>query len=78
MMNTGDHPVGARENPLAPFNESLNIKHKRVVTLTITYDIEIEGDPDISEDYVRDYILHDINIRIPYNFTIDDIIITEE
>lgn len=78
-MNTGDYPVGAANDPKAPYNEPLDVKHRRCVSLTISYYATVEGSPDMSEEQIRDAIRADVEAgKIPEGFYIDDFYVMEE
>ena len=71
-------PIGANIKE-APWNEPLNVKHRRYVSLTISFNTEVEGPPDMREECIKEIIEGDINEGIfPDKFDIDEIIILEE
>lgn len=71
-------PVGADVKE-APWNEPLNVKHKRYVSLTISFNTEVEGPPDMREECIEESIEGDIKEGIfPNKFDIDELVILEE
>lgn len=79
MKSTDNLPIGAEDNPDAPFNEPLNVEHKRFVSLSISFYHTIDGNPDMSESdinlAVREWIS---SWQIPKQFDIDELVIMEE
>ena len=49
MTNNDNLPLGAKEDPLAPFNEPLNIPYKRYCSLTISFDYTLNAPPNLEE-----------------------------
>lgn len=47
-------PLGASNDPMAPFNEPLDVKHKRFVSVTISYYDEVELPPDAEEEQINE------------------------
>lgn len=45
-------PLGADEDSKAPWNQPLNVKHKRFVSVTLSYYDEVELPPDAEESEV--------------------------
>ena len=48
-MNNYDYPVGSDTSD-APWNQPLDVKHKRFVSVTISYYDEVELRPDAEEE----------------------------
>lgn len=72
-------PAGCGDSPDAPWNESLPIKHRRFVSLTISYYTDVEGSPDISDKQIEETIREDVkNGRIPNKFDIDELVILND
>lgn len=46
-------PLGAENNPNAPFNEPLNTEHKRFVSVTISYYDTVEAPVNSSDDFIE-------------------------
>lgn len=79
MQRTCDnYPLGAAEDKAAPYNEPLDVDHKRYVSLSISFDISIFGHPDISEEMIEKEIRDKINSSIPFDANIDELIILKE
>lgn len=71
-------PVGADVKE-APWNEPLNIKHRRYVSLIISFDTEVEGPPDMREECIKESIERNIKGGIfPDKFDIDELVILKE
>lgn len=72
-------PIGCENDPNAPWNEPLYVKHKRFVSVTISYYTEIEGPPDIAEGQIEGTIRDNIsNGQFPREFDIDELIVIDE
>lgn len=66
MMTFDNYPVGAADDPRAPYNEPLarTVKVEVGVELGTTVDIEVVGDlsEDILQEFVRDKVIEKLNI----------------
>lgn len=75
-------PIGAENDPSAPFNEPKPVKYRRSVFACIRFDTEFQGSPGLSEERIRD-ILQDefediLNNYIDGKVYIDDFEVMEE
>lgn len=71
-------PIGA-DIEEAPWNEPLDVKHKRFVSVTLSFYTEVEGSPDMREDAIRESVMKDIHDgNIPEEYDIDELIILDE
>lgn len=74
-----NYPIGARDNPKAPYNEALDVKHRRFVSLTISYYTEVEGPPDMRDECVEEQIRKNVmDGNIPKEFDIDELVIIND
>lgn len=51
-----NYPIGAKDNPLAPYNESLDVEHQRYVSVTISFVLSEDASPDAFEDIINSLI----------------------
>ena len=49
-------PIGTENDPLAPFNEPKPITYKRFVSACVSFNIEFQGSPGMSEERIRDIL----------------------
>lgn len=72
-------PVGSENDPRAPFNEPLNVKHKRFVSVTLSYYDEVELPPDAEEEQIKEALEEKVRRRdFPKKVDFDEIVILEE
>lgn len=72
-------PVGAENDPMAPWNEPPDINHKRFVSLTISFYTKVKGPEDMSDESVEEIIRENIkNGDIPKGFDIDELVVLED
>lgn len=72
-------PLGAQYDTNAPFNEPLNIKHRRFVSASISYYDEVELSPDATKEQIEEAFKQKVSDgKFPKEFDIDEIIILEE
>lgn len=72
-------PLGADEDPRAPWNAPLDVKHKRFVSVTISYYDEVELPPDATKEQIEEAFKQKVSDgKFPKEFDIDEIIILEE
>ena len=72
-------PLGAEHDSLAPFNEPLDVRHRRFVSLTISYYTDVEGSPDMTEEQIEDYIRSSLESGVfPKKFWIDEVCVIED
>ena len=77
--NTDNLPLGAEYDSLAPFNEPLNVRHRRFVSLTISYYTDIEGSPDMTEEQIEESVRNSLENRMfPNKFWIDEVCVMED
>lgn len=51
-----NYPIGAKDNPSAPYNEPLDVEHKRYVSVTISFVLSEDASPDAFEDIINSLI----------------------
>lgn len=51
-----NYPIGAKNNPLAPYNEPLDVEHQRYVSVTISFVLSEDASPDAFEDIINSLI----------------------
>lgn len=72
-------PLGAENNPNAPFNEPLNVSHTRFVSVTISYYDTIEAPVNSSDDFIEKSFYKKVFDRdIPKEFDIDEVIVLND
>ena len=77
-MNNYDYPLGS-DTPNAPWNQSLDVKHKRFVSVTISYYDEVELPPDAEEEQINEAFEEKVRQQdFPKKVDFDEIVILEE
>ena len=77
-MNNYDYPVGS-DTPDAPWNQPLDVKHKRFVSVTISYYDEVELPPDAEEKQIEEVLRQKVSDgNFPKNFDIDELVILKD
>ena len=72
-------PLGAENNPNAPFNEPLNVSRTRFVSVTISYYDEVELPPDAEEEQIKEALEEKVRRQdFPKEVDFDEIVILEE
>ena len=72
-------PLGANEDPRAPWNAPLDVKHKRFVSVTISYYDEVELPPDAEEEQIKEAFHKKVeDAEFPKEFDIDEVVVLEE
>lgn len=72
-------PAGSENDPRAIFNEPLDVKYKRFVSVTLSYYDEVELPPDTEEEQIKEALEEKIRKRnFPKKVDFDEIIILEE
>jgi hypothetical protein len=72
-------PAGATHDTRAPYNEPLDVKHKRFVSVSISYYDEVELPPDATEEQIRDAFRQKVSDgKFPKEFDIDEVVVLEE
>lgn len=78
-MNNDNYPLGAANDPAAPYNEPLLVEHKRFVSVSISFEVTIRAPKEASEKEIRTKICDDIhNNIIPKNYDIDELVILKD
>ena len=80
MSKTCDnYPIGAADNKAAPYNEPLDVKHRRFVSLTMSFYANVYGHPDMSEGQIEEHVRKCIeNNMFPKEFDIDELVVIDE
>lgn len=77
-MNNYDYPLGS-DTPNAPWNQSLDVKHRRFVSVTISYYDEVELPPDAEEGQIKEALEKKVRRQdFPKKVDFDEIVILEE
>ena len=77
-MNNYDYPLGS-DTPDAPWNQPLDVKHKRFVSVTISYYDEVELPPDAEEKQIEEVLRQKVSDgNFPKNFDIDELVILKD
>ena len=72
-------PLGASNDPRAPFNEPLDVKHKRFVSVTISYYDEVELPPDAEEEQIKEAFHKKVEgAEFPKEFDIDEVVVIDD
>lgn len=72
-------PLGASNDPMAPFNEPLDVKHKRFVSVTISYYDEVELPPDAEEEQINEAFHKKVeDAEFPKEFDIDEVVVIDD
>lgn len=72
-------PLGAENNPNAPFNEPLNVSRTRFVSVTISYYDTIEAPINSSDDFIEKSFYKKVFDRdIPKEFDIDEVVVLND
>ena len=76
MSNT---PLGADEDSRAPWNQPLDVKYRRFVSVTISYYDEVELPPDAEEEQINEAFEEKVRQQdFPKKVDFDEIVILEE
>lgn len=71
-------PLGS-DTPNAPWNQSLDVKHRRFVSVTISYYDEVELPPDAEEEQIKEALEEKVRRQdFPKKVDFDEIVILEE
>lgn len=72
-------PLGADEDPRAPWNQPLDVKHKRFVSVTISYYDEVELPSNVEEEQIKEALEEKVRRQdFPKKIDFDEIVILEE
>lgn len=72
-------PLGADEDPRAPWNAPLDVKHKRFVSVTISYYDTVEAPVNSSDDFIEKSFYKKVFDRdIPKEFDIDEVVVLND
>lgn len=72
-------PAGAADDPKAPFNEPLDVEHRRFVSVCISYYDTVEASPDATPGYI-DYLFRKKveDGEFPKEFSINDFVTVDD
>lgn len=77
-MNNCDYPIGS-DTPDAPWNQPLDIKYERFISVTISYYDEVELPPGAEEEQIKEALRQKASDgNFPKNFDIDELVILED
>lgn len=77
-MSGYNYPMGS-DTPDAPWNAPLDVKHKRFVSVTISYYDEVELPPDAEEEQIKEALEEKVRRQdFPKKVDFDEIVILEE
>lgn len=72
-------PLGADEDPGAPWRQSLDVKYKRFVSVTISYYDEVELPPDAEEEQIKEAFHKKVeDAEFPKEFDIDEVVVIDD
>ena len=79
MKESGYYPAGAEFDPNAPYNQPMDVEHKRFVSLSISYYTTVTGSPYMSDKDIENSIREDIEKEAnERGFNIDELEILED
>jgi hypothetical protein len=55
-MNNGGYPVGAAEDPNAPYNAELDVVHELEISASVSYKVKVNGPEDMDMGMARDLL----------------------
>lgn len=74
-----NYPLGAKNDPLAPYNQPSDIKYKRFISLTISFYDYIDAPPDLEEQDVKNLFIEKIENELQdKGVDIDELVILED
>lgn len=77
-MNNYDYPLGS-DTPDAPWNQPLDVKHRRFVNVTLSYYDEVELPPDAEEEQIKEALEDKVRRQdFPKKVDFDEIVILKE
>lgn len=69
-------PLGSDEDKRAPWNQPSNVKHRRFVSVTMSYYDEVELSPDTEDVYIEEAIIDKVKRQdFPREVDFDEIVI---
>lgn len=75
-----NYPIGAKDDVRAPYNEPLDVKHKRFVSVTLSFYHTVEGHPEMSKKEIKEAVENYIKSKefssVP--FDIDELIVLND
>ena len=72
-------PLGTSNDPMAPFNEPLDVKHKRFVSVTISYYDEVELPPDAEDKQIEEAIIEKVKrLDFPKKVDFDEVLVIND
>lgn len=72
-------PLGAQYDTNAPFNEPLNVKHKRFVSASISYYDEVELPPDAEDKQIEEAIIEKVKrLDFPKKVDFDEVLVIND
>lgn len=78
-MTNDNYPVGAANDINAPYNEPLNVEHKRFVSVTISYYDKVYLPKNATEAQIKEELRkHVKDADFPECFNIDEFIILDD
>ena len=71
-------PLGA-DTPDAPWNQSLDVKHRRFVSVTISYYDEVELPPDAEEEQIKEALEEKVRRQdFPKKVDFDEVLVIND
>ncbi len=72
-------PLGADGDPKAPWNQPLDVKHKRFVSVTISYYDEVELPPDAEEEQIKEALEEKVRRQdFPKKVDFDEVLVIND
>lgn len=74
-----NYPLGAKNDPSAPYNQPSDIKYKRFISLTISFYDYIDAPPDLEEQDIKNLFIEKIENELHNKgVDIDELVILED
>lgn len=72
-------PAESENDPRAPWNEPLDVDHKRFVSVSLSFYHNVSGPPDMTEEQIREAIDNWIKSwKEPREFDVDELVVLDE
>ena len=72
-------PLGADEDSRAPWKQPLDVKHKRFVSVTISYYDEVELPPDAEEEQIKEALEEKVKrLDFPKKVDFDEVLVIND
>lgn len=62
MFSTGDYPLGARDDPRAPYNQPPDVEVEVCVSVTYHADVKVKVPPDYEDTDLKEAVRNQITL----------------